>query len=88
MMNKESFIITKEDGSKLTCSIIATYHNNDINKDYIAYTDNTIDENGKLRVYYSLYEEVNNMIKLVNMENLEEKKIGLEFIKTVLSKLQ
>ena len=47
------------------------------------YTDNTL-KDGKLQVYYSIYEECpDNKIKLLNMTTALEKKVGLSFLKTV-----
>lgn len=46
---------TTEDGRKLEYDVILTFKNEDNNKDYIVYTDNSLDENGKLRIYSSIY---------------------------------
>ena len=56
-------------------------------KNYIVYTDNTLDENKKLRIYYALYESVNNEIKLIEVKTNKEKQIGIELIKAILEKL-
>ena len=37
--------------------VILTFHNDNNNKDYIVYTDNKIDKEGKLKIYASIYNE-------------------------------
>ncbi len=87
-MPKMEFEITKIDGSKVLCEVIATYHDETLNKDFIVYTDRTFNEEGKLRIYYSLFEMNNNQIKLIDPETTKEKQIGLELIKALLEELK
>lgn len=83
-MKDLSFNIEK-DGVTTVCNVIATYHDDNTNKDYMVYTDNSFDENNKLNVYYSLYETKDNSIKLINTTDAEDKKIGLELIKELVN---
>lgn len=82
------FEVTNKDGNKTICEAIATYHDDDTNKDFIVYTDKTLDENNKLKVYYSLYQRVGNNIKLIDITDPEDKKIGLELIKEIISDIK
>lgn len=75
----------ENDGVIITCNVIATYHDDNTNKDYMVYTDNSFDKNNKLNVYYSLYETKDNSIKLINTTDAEDKKIGLELIKELVN---
>lgn len=84
-MDRLQFEVTNKDGSKLLCETIATYHDDETSKDFIVYTDMTFDENKKLKVYYSLYEIIDNNIKLIDITDSNDKKIGLELIKEVVS---
>ncbi len=86
-MERMQFQKTNSDGKKVLCEVIATYHHDEDNKDYIVYTDNTLDENKKLRIYYALYENVNNEIKLIEVKTNKEKQVGIELIKAILEKL-
>lgn len=79
------FEVTNKDGSKLLCEAIATYHDDETNKDFIVYTDKTFDENKKLKLYYSLYKMQGNNIKLIDIIEAEDKKIGLELIKELVT---
>lgn len=85
-MERLQFTINNN-GKKTVCETIATYHDDDTNKDYIIYTDKTFDENKKLRVYYGLYEKVGNGIKLFEAKTTEEKKMGLQLIKEIIEEI-
>ena len=77
------FEITNKDGKKIICDVIATYRDDNVNKDFIVYTDKSFDEKGKLKLFYSLYKKVGNSIKLIDITDIEDKKIGLELIKEI-----
>ena len=87
-MQRMSFIKKEVDGREIICEVIATYHCEQNNKDYIVYTDRTFDENKKLRVYYSLYKMNGNHIHLINTTSNEDKKIGLKLIEEIIKNLR
>ncbi len=87
-MDRMQFETIDKDGNTIMCEVIATYHNDDDNKDYIIYTDNTFDENKKLKVYYALYEMLDNKIKIKAAKTNDEKRVGLELVKTILEELK
>ena len=86
-MERMEFTTKDKFGNEIVCEVIATYHDDDTNKDYIVYTDKTLDENKKLKVYYGLYEKVGKGIKLKEAKTPEEKSIGLQIIKEILNDL-
>ena len=43
------------DGTKKEYTVILTFKNNNNQKDYVIYTDNTYDPNKKLRFYVAIY---------------------------------
>ena len=86
-MESMQFEITTKEGKKRVCDVIATYHDEEVNKDFIVYTDNTFDENNKLNIFYSLYKKNENGIKLINITDTKDKKIGLELIKELLKEI-
>lgn len=65
------------------CSIIATYHDDDTNKDYIIYTDETKDENGKLNVYYGYYHNENDKVVVNHIDNAKDEEIIMEILKEI-----
>ena len=84
-MERLEFTTKDKFGNDIVCEVIATYHDDDTNKDYIVYTDKTLDENKKLKVYYGLYKKVDNGIQLQEAKTPEEKSIGLQIIKEILN---
>lgn len=69
----------------ITYHVIATYYDKEYTKkNYMLYTDNNF-KNGKLQVFYSIYEEYpDKKIKLLELKTPEEKKVGLAFLKAIL----
>ena len=69
----------------ITYHVIATYYDKEYTKkNYMLYTDNNF-KDGKLQVFYSIYEEYpDKKIKLLELKTPEEKKLGLAFLKAIL----
>ena len=85
MKNTSFKVITN--GIETVCEVIATYHDDDTNKDFIVYTDRALTSDNKLKMYYSLYENVDNGIKLIDVESAEDKKTGLLLIQEIIKNL-
>ena len=85
-MEKLQFRINN--GNKeIVCDVIATYHDDVTNIDFIVFTDRTLIENHKLKLYYSLYKKIDNNIKLIDIIDIEDKKIGLQLIQEIVKDL-
>ena len=87
-MKNVQFELVSKNNKKIICDVIATYHDDNTNKDYIVYTDRTFDKDRKLKVYYSLYEKKDKSIKLIDIVDKEDKKIGLELVKSLIEDLK
>lgn len=82
---KMTFQVINEKGDKIECEVLFTFDSDETKKSYMVYTDNTLDENGKVKVYASVYEEKEDgETKLIPIETDKEWKI----IETILEKLQ
>ena len=86
MLEKREFVVINDDGSIINCEALATYHHEENNKDYIVYTDGSLTEENNLRLYYSLYEEVNNNIKLIDITDIEDQEIGMQLVQALIRK--
>ena len=53
---KITFKLTDESGKDIEYEILLTFESNETNKNYMLLTDNTIDEEGNVKVYASIYE--------------------------------
>ena len=80
---EELSLISYDNGLEIVYDIIATYHDDLTDKNYIVYTDKQTDENNKLNLFYSLYKTEGNRVKLLETNAFEDKKIGLELIKEI-----
>lgn len=72
-----------EDDKETIYEIIAVYHDENTDKNFVIYTDKTLDENKKLNIYYSLYYLDDDKIMLIKTTSIEDKRIGLELIKEI-----
>ena len=52
---KTKIYTTLKNGKIKDYDVIATFKNEENKKDYVVYTDNTMDKNNKLRIYASIY---------------------------------
>ena len=76
--------IVGENGERVVCDILFTFDNEETNKSYMVYTDNSKDENGKVRVYASIYDPNDPKSKLEEIKTEKEWKV----IDTILETLQ
>lgn len=89
-MNKEekkqdsTFTIVNDNGEEIKCEILFTYEDEKTNKNYIAYTDNTLDDEGNTKVYASIFNPEEENPVLLPIETDEEWKL-IEGILTSLS---
>ncbi len=57
-MNQEepmTFTVTDEDGNETELEILFSFFSDEFGKDYIVYTDHSLDENGNTKVFASVY---------------------------------
>ena len=76
--------IVGENGEKIVCDILFTFDNEETKKSYMVYTDNSKDEDGKVRVYASIYDPADPKSKLEEIKTEKEWKV----INTILETLQ
>ena len=79
-----TFKIVNDDGKEVECEVLFTFESDETNKNYIVYTDNTVDEEGNTKVYASIYNPDEDEKKLIPIETEKEWKI----IETILDELQ
>ena len=85
MENDLNFVKTVDkDGKEVLCDVLFTFDSEETGKSYIVYTDNTKDENGKVRVYASIYNPNDPKTKLEDIKTEKEWKV----IDTILQTLQ
>lgn len=79
-----TFKVLNDEGKEIECEVLFTFESDETKKNYIVYTDNTIDEEGNTKVYASIYNPDQDETKLLPIETDKEWKI----IETILDELQ
>ena len=83
-MKKNTFSMIDENGVETVYDVLFTFENDETNKNYIVYTDNTKDEKGNIEVYASIYDPDDPKSKLEAITSDKEWKV----IETILETLQ
>ncbi|MEG2351667.1 MAG: DUF1292 domain-containing protein [Bacilli bacterium] len=81
---ENTFTIIDDNGKEVKCEILFTYEDEKTGKNYMAYTDNAIDEEGNTKVYASIYNPEEENPVLLPIESEEEWKL-IEGILTSIS---
>ena len=81
---KMTFKILGDDGKEIECEVLFTFESDETKKNYIVYTDSTLDEQGNTKVYASIYNPNEENTNLIPIETDKEWKI----IETILDELQ
>ena len=79
-----TFKVINDEGKEIECEVLFTFESDETKKNYIVYTDNTLDEEGNTKVYASIYNPDQDETKLLPIETEKEWKI----IETILEELQ
>ena len=79
-----TFNITNDEGQEVECEVLFTFESDETGKNYMVYTDNTVDEEGNTKVYASIYNPDEEDQTLQPLETDKEWAI----IETILNELQ
>lgn len=83
-MKDSKIVITNELGEQVECDVLFTFDSDETNKSYIAYTDNTTDAEGKIKVYANTYDPEGEDLSLEPLTTDKEWKI----IENILASVQ
>ena len=80
MDNKGKFTITNEEGKELECEVLFTFDSDEFKKNYIVFTDNTLDENGRPVLFSGTVRDItaleNQRLALEKSEELRHESEG------------
>ena len=79
-----TFNITNDEGQEVECEVLFTFESDETGKNYMVYTDNTVDEEGNTKVYASIYNPDEEDQTLQPIETDKE----WTLIETILNELQ
>lgn len=83
-MENNSFTMINDKGEEVKYDVLFTFDNEETNKSYIAYTDNTYDADNNICVYASIYNPNDKEMVLEKIETEKEWKV----IETILNTIQ
>ena len=81
---KNKFVVINDEGKEIECEVLFTFESEETNKNYIVYTDNTVDEIGNIKVYASIFDPNSDTTKLDPIETEKE----WNMIESILETLQ
>lgn len=83
-VDKGKFTVLNDEGKEIKCEVLFTFESDETHKNYIVYTDNTLDTDGSTKVYASTYDPDGIDSSLKPIKSDKEWKI----IETILEELQ
>ena len=83
-MKENKIVLLDEKGQEKEYDVLFTFESEETNKNYIVYTDNSLDETGNVQVFASVYNPEDENTKLEPIETEKEWKV----IETILDTLQ
>ncbi|MBP3841590.1 MAG: DUF1292 domain-containing protein [Bacilli bacterium] len=83
-MEEKTFTMMNAEGIETKYDVLFTFDSEDTEKSYIAYTDNTYDEDGNIQVYASTYDPNSEEMILGEIKTDKEWKV----IETILDTIQ
>lgn len=72
---KNYFTYIDKDGNKTECKILYTFESKETNKNYIVYTDETLDKDGRFNTYASIFDPEKDLSDLLPIETEKEWKM-------------
>lgn len=84
MDEKQKFVVLDENGKEVECEPLFTFESEETKKNYVVYTDNSLDEEGNVRVFASIYNVTDKGGELLPIKSDKEWKV----IETILETIQ
>jgi len=84
MKEKQKFIVKNDKGVDIECEPLFTFESEETKKNYIVYTDNSVDKAGNIRVFASIYNVTDKGRELLPIKTEKEWKV----IETILESIQ
>ena len=84
MDEKKKFTVLDENGKQVVCEPLFTFESEETKKQYVVYTDNSLDESGNVRVFASIYKIGKKGGELLPIKTEQEWKV----IETILETIQ
>lgn len=70
-MENETFILETENET-IECNVLCKFKSEEYKKNYIVYTDNTLDEEGEINIFIGSYEPDNDSFEINDIKDENE----------------
>ena len=87
-MKENKFTMIDENGEEHTYDVLFTFESEETHKNYIVYTNNTLDETGNVEVYASTYDPSNPNSKLEAIETEKEWNLIFNILESIQKKME
>lgn len=84
MFDETKFEVINENGEEIECEVVFTFEDEKTGKHYIAYTDDSIDEDGNTALFASIFDPDSDSNQLLPIETDEE----WEMIEDILQRIE
>ena len=78
------FTVLTDQGEEVKCDVLFTFDSEENGRSYVVYTDNSVDADGNINVYASIYDPSSDSSALLPIETEEE----WAMVRDILNKLQ
>lgn len=82
-MKENTFKMVNEDGQEITCNVLFTFDSEETKKSYMAYTDNTYEEDGSIKAYAAVYHPEDMSLGFEPIETEKEWKVVETILQTI-----
>ena len=83
-MKSKKFMVRDSAGKNVECEPLFTFESEETGKQYVVYTDNSLDKNGNVRVFASIYNQTDKGGELLPIKSEKEWKV----VETILASIQ
>ena len=80
----KTFLVIDDKGKQIECEPLFTFESEETGNKYVVYTDHSLDKNGKIRVFASIYTGTDKGHELLPIKSEKEWKV----IETILESIQ
>lgn len=63
--NKNIFTMINDKGEEIACEVLMTIDSEEFKKSYLVYTDHSMDEEGNIKTYASIYDPTGKSLDLI-----------------------
>ena len=70
--DKMVFTVQNDKGEEVECEVLFTFENEETGKEYVVYTDGSLDEEENTKVFASILKEIDGEMRLLPIETEEE----------------